>query len=106
MYKNIRHLTNHRVRDVHENNFSRCQCDKSEDEDDGMKSGNKKKAITCTDCEKALSKDEVALSRKLIDPDTQEFYCLSCMAQNFGCTITDLQDKIREFREAGCTLFL
>lgn len=51
-------------------------------------------------------KDEIALSRKLIDPDTEELYCITCMAENFGCTEEDLRAKIQEFKEQGCTLFL
>lgn len=65
-----------------------------------------RKKKVCADCEKALTRDEIALSRKLIDADTQDFYCLGCMAQNFGCTEDDLKIKIQEFREQGCTLFL
>ena len=65
----------------------------------------KKKKI-CIDCGKSLTKDEVALSRKLIDPDTEELYCLTCMSENFGCSVEDLEIKIREFKEQGCTLFL
>lgn len=60
----------------------------------------------CIDCGKPLSKDEIALSRKLIDLDTAEFYCLDCMADNFGCSVEDLNIKIQEFKEQGCTLFL
>ena len=65
----------------------------------------RKKAI-CVDCGKPITKDEIALSRKLIDPDTKELYCLACMAENFGCTEEDLRIKIQEFKEQGCTLFL
>ena len=65
-----------------------------------------KKVKVCADCGKPISKDEIALSKKLIDPDTEEFYCLSCMAENFGCTVDDLRIKIQEFKEQGCTLFL
>lgn len=65
-----------------------------------------KKKVICADCGKTLSKDEIALSRKLIDLDTEEMYCLACMAENFGCTEEDLQIKIQEFKEQGCTLFL
>lgn len=60
----------------------------------------------CCDCGKALKKDEIALSQKLIDVDTEEYYCLSCMANNFGCSEDDLRIKIAEFKEQGCTLFL
>lgn len=65
-----------------------------------------RKAKVCADCGKPITKDEAALSRKLIDPDTEELYCLSCMAENFGCTQDDLKIKIQEFKEQGCTLFL
>ncbi len=65
-----------------------------------------RKRPACVDCGKTLSKDEIALSRKLIDVDTEEFYCLTCMAENFGCTEEELQIKIQEFKEQGCTLFL
>ena len=60
----------------------------------------------CCDCGKSVKKDEIALARKLIDEDTEEFYCLPCMAEYFGCDEEDLKIKIREFKEQGCTLFL
>lgn len=60
----------------------------------------------CFDCGKLLKKDEVALSKKLIDIDTEEFYCLPCMAEYIGCSEEDLMIKIREFKEQGCTLFI
>lgn len=61
---------------------------------------------TCCDCGKSLKKDEVALSRKLIDPDTEDFYCLACLAEYIGCTQQDLEIKMQEFKEQGCTLFI
>ena len=64
-----------------------------------------KKKICC-ECSKSLKKDEVALSKKLIDIDTEEFYCLDCMAEYFGCEVEELNIKIQEFKEQGCTLFL
>lgn len=64
------------------------------------------KNIVCCDCGKGLKKVEIALSQKLIDLDTDEFYCLPCMAEYFGCEENDLKIKIKEFKEQGCTLFL
>lgn len=64
------------------------------------------KRKTCCDCARQLKRDEVALSRKLIDVDTQDFYCLDCLAEFIGCTKQDLEEKIQEFKEQGCTLFL
>lgn len=62
--------------------------------------------IECYDCGKKLMKDEIALSQKLIDIETEEFFCLQCLADNIGCTVDDLKDKIQEFKEQGCVLFL
>ena len=60
----------------------------------------------CCDCGKVLSKDEVALTRKLIDLDSENYYCIDCMAEFLGCEPEDLRIKIAEFKEQGCTLFL
>lgn len=65
-----------------------------------------RKKILCCDCKEPLKKDEIALSKKLIDVDTEDFYCLNCLSEVIGCTADDLQDKIQEFKEQGCTLFL
>ncbi|MCM1227006.1 MAG: hypothetical protein NC320_06210 [Clostridium sp.] len=46
------------------------------------------------------------MSEKLIDVDTEDLYCLNCLSEVIGCTVDDLQDKIQEFKEQGCTLFL
>ena len=57
-------------------------------------------------CGKTVKKDEIALAKKLIDEETEDFYGLPCMAEYFGCDEEDLKIKIREFKEQGCTLFL
>lgn len=64
------------------------------------------KKKTCCNCSKSLTKDETALAKKLIGAETDEFYCLECMAEYFGCTVNDLKEKIAEFKEQGCILFL
>lgn len=60
----------------------------------------------CCDCGRTLKRDEIALTQKLIGVDTEEFYCLDCLAEYIGCTVQDLKEKIQEFKEQGCTLFL
>lgn len=64
------------------------------------------KKKTCCTCSRPLTKEEVALTRKLTEVDTDMFYCLDCLADYIGCTVEDLQIKISEFQEQGCTLFL
>ncbi len=60
---------------------------------------------TCKYCNAPLRKDWIALNKKLINPDITEFACLSCLSDDFDCTIVDLEIKIEEFKEQGCTLF-
>lgn len=61
---------------------------------------------SCYVCGKSpLSKDEVGICRKLIDKKTTKFYCLSCLAEQFEVTLEELEAKIEEFKEEGCTLF-
>ena len=64
-----------------------------------------KPAARCVRCGANLVPDEMALTRKLINRGTQEFLCLPCLALRFGVTEGVLHEKIREFREMGCTLF-
>jgi hypothetical protein len=66
----------------------------------------KAKKIQCVDCPKLLHKDEIALCKKLLGEDTVDFMCLDCFASYMGCDRSDLEIKIAEFKEQGCTLFL
>ena len=60
----------------------------------------------CYVCGKSpLSKDEIGLTKKLIDKKTTNFYCLSCLAESLEVTEEALLAKIEEFKEEGCTLF-
>lgn len=60
----------------------------------------------CIDCVKSLSKDEVALSQKMLGREIAEFYCIDCLAEHLECDRDDLEVKIQEFKEQGCALFL
>ena len=65
-----------------------------------------KRKLLCVDCKKVLSKDEVALCRKLIAEKTEDLMCLECFAVFMGCAVEDLKIKISEFKEQGCSLFI
>ena len=65
-----------------------------------------KKIFKCNFCNATLSKDCVALNKKLIGRNVKNFLCLTCMADEFDCTEDDLRDKIEELKEQGCTLFM
>ncbi len=62
--------------------------------------------IKCYVCGKTpLSKNEIGLSKKLIDKKTSRFYCIDCLAEYLEVTTEELLDKIEEFKDEGCTLF-
>ena len=60
----------------------------------------------CYVCGKSpLSKDEIGITKKLIDKKTSNFYCLICLAEYFEVEEEELIAKIEEFKNEGCTLF-
>ena len=50
--------------------------------------------------------NEIGITKKLIDPDTDKYFCIDCLAGFLECDTQDIYDKIEEFKEEGCTLFL
>ena len=63
-------------------------------------------AKRCYVCGKApLTKDEIGLTKKIIDRKTTTFYCLSCLAEYLEVTEEELLAKIEEFKDEGCALF-
>lgn len=63
-----------------------------------------KKCYVCG--KKPLTKDEIGLTKKIIDRNADSFYCMDCLADYLEVTVGELLDKIEEFKEEGCTLFL
>ena len=48
-----------------------------------------------------LSKDEIGLTKKLLDKNTKRFYCLDCLAEYLEVDTEFLLEKVEEFRGAG-----
>ncbi len=62
--------------------------------------------MNCIACFKEnLDKNTIALNKKLLGMEIENFYCLDCLADYLNTTVEDLLDKIEEFKEEGCTLF-
>lgn len=66
----------------------------------------RRKRIECCVCSRTLVKDEIALNKKLLGIDTEDYYCIDCLSEYLECEKEDLEIKIQEFKEQGCTLFL
>ena len=62
-----------------------------------------KKCYVCG--KEPLSKDEIGLTKKLIDKKAKSFYCISCMAEELDVTAEELLAKIEDFKNEGCKLF-
>lgn len=59
----------------------------------------------CAKCRKALTDDEIAVTKKLVNRGAEQFYCIDCLSAHFRVSPDDIREKIRWFRETGCTLF-
>lgn len=60
----------------------------------------------CYVCEKTITtKNEIGLTKKLLNKNSKRFYCLDCLADYLDVTTDELLAKIEEFKEQGCTLF-
>lgn len=64
------------------------------------------KSKKCYLCEKVLNKDAVGLNQKLFDRNISRFMCIECLAVHLDVSVEELNEKIDEFKEQGCTLFL
>ncbi len=61
----------------------------------------------CQYCRRELVRDEVGLSRKLLERETRKgrFTCLDCMADVLEVPVDELKAKIDDFKAEGCKLF-
>ena len=59
----------------------------------------------CTQCGKALTQDEVAVTKKLVNRGATSFQCISCLARHFEVAEDDITERIAYFKASGCTLF-
>ncbi len=62
-------------------------------------------AERCLQCGAALTKDEIAVTKKLVHRGATAFYCVPCLAKRFEVTEDVIRERITYFRSAGCTLF-
>jgi len=60
----------------------------------------------CVSCGiEGLSKDIIGINKKLLGTEVENFFCIECLAEYLDATVEELEEKIEEFKEQGCTLF-
>ena len=65
------------------------------------------KVVDCFVCgEKKLAHNIIGLNKKLIGKTVLKFHCLQCLAEYLDVSADDLEERIQEFKDAGCNLFL
>lgn len=60
----------------------------------------------CMKCSKELTHNEIGAHKKFINRGSTEFLCKGCLADKLGVTVQDIDEKIEQFRQQGCTLFI
>ena len=63
------------------------------------------KPLRCCLCENKLDKDAIGLNKKLLGRKLNKFFCIDCLAAHIDISVEDLYEKIRDFKDQGCTLF-
>ena len=59
----------------------------------------------CFKCGRELTHDEIGLHKKMVNRGAQEFMCIDCLASDYSVSKKGLEEKIKQFKEMGCTLF-
>lgn len=68
--------------------------------------GNCVEKKSCYICGKdALSRNEIGLTKKLLDKNSKRFHCIDCLAEYLEVDAEFLLAKLEEFKEQGCKLF-
>lgn len=60
---------------------------------------------TCINCGRELCGNDIGLTKKLINRGATDFFCIDCLAEKFDCSRELLEEKIKQFKSSGCTLF-
>jgi uncharacterized protein YeeX (DUF496 family) len=64
------------------------------------------KIIDCYICSKKnLTRNEIGLNKKLIGNEVKKFHCLQCLADYLEVSVEELEERITEFKDDGCSLF-
>jgi len=59
----------------------------------------------CLTCGREITRDEIGLSKKLINRGTAEFKCTACLSAYYRVSEERLRELVAQYRAQGCTLF-
>lgn len=59
----------------------------------------------CINCGRVLTRDDIGMTKKLMNRGAKQFYCIGCLAAYFEVSEAEVRRKLDEFRQMGCTLF-
>ncbi len=59
----------------------------------------------CSDCDKKIKKDNVALSLKYFGRQSTKLFCIKCLGNRLERSGAELRQDIRRFKDEGCSLF-
>ena len=59
----------------------------------------------CKNCEKILLLDEIAIYRRLVYREAEEYLCKNCLASSLKVEVAEIDKKIEHFKSIGCSLF-
>lgn len=60
----------------------------------------------CKNCHKELTYNEIGATKKFISRACTEFLCRECLADWLDITPERVDEKITQFKEQHCTLFI
>lgn len=64
------------------------------------------KKVDCYICGKEnLTRNEIGLNKKLIGRDIKKLHCLQCLAVYLELSVDEIEERLQEFKDAGCALF-
>lgn len=68
-----------------------------------MTTNKKYKCFSCD--ERIINSNTIGLNKKLLGRNIERFFCMRCLSDYLEITEFELNNKIEEFRGAGCKLF-
>lgn len=60
----------------------------------------------CMQCQRQLNYNDIGAYKKFVNKGAEQFLCRSCLARKFNVSEELIEEKIIQFKEQGCSLFV